>query len=99
MRAIFAGWLIALMVWMLPSASEGHVLVIIVMTWLIGVARFSHVIAGSGVVAYMVATGARGWGDYAGHLLIPTLIGNVLGGVTLVAALNHAQVAGGKKGG
>jgi len=25
--------------------------------------------------------------------MIPTLIGNILGGVTLVAALNHAQVA------
>jgi formate/nitrite transporter FocA (FNT family) len=96
-RGIFAGWLIALMVWMLPAASEAQVLVIIVMTWLIGVGHFSHVIAGSAVVAYMVATGASGWGDYGGHFLLPTLIGNVLGGVTLVAALNHAQVAGGKK--
>ena len=27
----------------------------------------------------------------------PTALGNTLGGVTLVAALNHAQVVGGKR--
>jgi formate-nitrite transporter family protein len=28
--------------------------------------------------------------------LLPTLIGNVLGGVTIVAALNHAQATSGE---
>ncbi len=34
--------------------------------------------------------------DYALRFAIPTLIGNIIGGVSLVAALNHAQVVAGK---
>jgi len=30
---------------------------------------------------------------YVGAFFVPTLIGNVLGGVTLVAVLNYGQVA------
>jgi formate/nitrite transporter FocA (FNT family) len=32
------------------------------------------------------------------YYLVPTLIGNTIGGVTLVAALNHAQVVAGGEG-
>jgi len=96
LRAIFAGWLIALMVWMLPAAQSEQVPVIVGMTYLVGVAGLSHIIAGSVEVAYLVARGAATWGDYFGGFVTPTLLGNTLGGVTLVAALNHAQVVGGK---
>jgi formate-nitrite transporter family protein len=34
-----------------------------------------------------------------GGYILPTLIGNIIGGVTLVAALNHAQVSAGEKEG
>ena len=97
LRAIFAGWLIALMVWMLPAAQSEQVPVIVGMTYLVGVAGLSHIIAGSTEVAYLVARGAATWGDYLGRFVIPTTLGNTLGGVTLVAALNHAQVVGGKR--
>ena len=96
LRAIFAGWLIALMVWMLPASQSEQVPVIVVMTYLVGVAGLAHIIAGSTEVAYLVARGAASWGDYVGRFVTPTLLGNTLGGVTLVAALNHAQVVGGK---
>ena len=96
LRGIFAGWLIALMVWMLPGSKGAQFAVIIVMTYLVGVAGLAHIIAGSTEVAYLVARGAATWGDYAGRFVVPTLVGNTLGGVTLVAALNHAQVVGGK---
>jgi formate-nitrite transporter family protein len=96
-RAIFAGWLIALLVWMLPAAQTEQVPVIIAMTYLVGVAGLAHIIAGSVEVAYLVARGAATWGDYLGRFVAPTLLGNTLGGVTLVAALNHAQVTGGKR--
>lgn len=95
-RAIFAGWLIALMVWMLPAAAEEQVLVIIGMTYLVGLAGLAHIIAGSTDVAYLVARGVVGWGDYFLRFVVPTLLGNTLGGVALVAGLNHAQVVGGK---
>ena len=95
-RAIFAGWLIALLVWMLPGAQTEQVPVIIGMTYLVGLAGLAHIVAGSVEVAYLVARGAATWGDYLGRFVAPTLLGNTLGGVTLVAALNHAQVTGGK---
>ena len=91
-RAIFAGWIIALMVWMLPAAHREQVPVIVVMTYLVGVSGLAHIIAGSTEVAYLVARGVASWGDYFGGFVLPTLLGNTLGGVTLVAALNHAQV-------
>jgi formate-nitrite transporter family protein len=98
LKGVFAGWLIALMVWMLPAAESSHVLVIIAMTWLVGVGEFSHVVAGAAEVFYLAAGGSLGWGDTVTRFLAPTLLGNVLGGVTLAAALNHAQVtAGGGK--
>ena len=96
-RAIFAGWLIALLVWMLPGAQTEQVPVIVAMTYLVGLAGLAHIVAGSVEVAYLVARGAATWGDYLGRFVAPTLLGNTLGGVTLVAALNHAQVTGGER--
>ena len=98
-RAVFAGWLIALMVWMIPAAEAAHVVVIFVMTWIVGVAGLSHIIAGSTEVMYLAITGVVGFGTYLGDFMLPTLIGNTLGGVTLATAINHAQVASGKKKG
>jgi formate/nitrite transporter FocA (FNT family) len=97
-RGIFAGWLIALMVWLLPFAEAARVWVIIIITYVVGVGEFSHVIAGA-VETFAVAwTDASKWGHVLGGWLLPTLIGNILGGVTLVAALNHAQVVSGEEG-
>ena len=95
-RAIFAGWLIALLVWMLPGAQTEQVPVIVGMTYLVGVAGLAHIVAGSTEVAYLVARGAATWGDYLGRFVLPTALGNTLGGVTLVAALNHGQVTSGE---
>jgi formate-nitrite transporter family protein len=67
------------------------------MSYLVGLGGLAHIIAGSTEVAYLVARGAANWADYFGRFVLPALLGNTLGGVTLVAALNHAQVSGGKK--
>lgn len=96
LRAIFAGWLIALMVWMLPDAASSRVVVILIITYLIGLASLNHIIAGSTSVFYLVALGKVSLLQYFTAFFIPTLIGNVLGGVSLVAALAHGQVVGGK---
>lgn len=91
-KAVFAGWLIALMVWLLPAASSARFLVIGTLTYLVGVAGFSHVIAGSTEVLFAVTSGAIGWTEYFVGFLVPVLLGNVVGGVVLVSLLNHAQV-------
>jgi formate-nitrite transporter family protein len=97
-RGVFAGWLIALMVWLLPFAEAARVWVIILITYVVGLGQFSHVIAGAAEVFTAAAAGRAPWGQALGGYLLPTLIGNILGGVTLVAALNHAQVMAGGEG-
>jgi formate-nitrite transporter family protein len=92
LKAIFAGWLIALMVWLLPGADSARVLVILIITYVVAIGGFSHLIAGSVDGFYLVETGQATWADYVLRFFAPTLIGNVLGGVTLVAALNFGQV-------
>jgi len=93
LKGVFAGWLIALMVWMLPAAETARFFVVVVMTYLVALGKFSHIVAGSVETLYVVWAGGAGWGDYFGWML-PTLAGNIAGGTMLVAALGHAQVAG-----
>jgi formate-nitrite transporter family protein len=93
LRGVVAGWLIALMVWMLPAASTSKIAVVGVMTYIVGLGGLAHIIAGSADVLFLVATGVVGWGTYFGEFMVPALIGNIVGGLVFVAALNHAQVA------
>lgn len=95
LRAIFAGWLVALMVWLLPGSEAARLAAIVVPTYLISLAHFAHSVAGSVDVLYLVLGAQASWGDFA-HFFVPTLLGNVLGGVTLVALLNHGQVVAGE---
>ncbi len=97
-RGVFAGWLIALMVWLLPAAESARVHVIVILTYVVGLGAFSHVIAGSVDTLYLVATGHLTTPAFLGGFLLPTLVGNILGGIALVAALNHAQVVAGSDG-
>jgi formate/nitrite transporter FocA (FNT family) len=94
LRAVYAGWLIALMVWMLPGAETSKIAVIVIMTWVIGVAGFAHVIAGGTEVFYAAVRGEASWADAIVGFIAPTLVGNIFGGVPLVAGLNHAQAEG-----
>ncbi len=96
-RGVFAGWLIALMVWLLPAAESARVSIIIILTFVVGLAELSHIIAGSVEVLFLVVTGGLSIGGYLLDYMLPTLFGNILGGVSLVAALNHAQVVAGKR--
>ena len=91
-KAVFAGWLIALLVWMLPAAETSHVLVIVAISYLVGVGEFLHIITGSVDVFYLAWSGALGWGDTLTRFIVPVLIGNSVGGVVMVSLLNHAQV-------
>ena len=96
LKAIFGGWLIALMLWLLPAADLAKVGIIIILTYIVGLGQFSHIIAGSAETFYLVGTGQTPLGQFLLSFMIPTLIGNIIGGVSLVAALNHAQVVAGE---
>jgi len=91
LRGIFAGWLIALMVWLLPFAESGRIWIIIILTYIVGLGQFNHVVAGSVDALYLVGTGERSLTTYLSRYLAPVLLGNILGGVSLVAAFAHAQ--------
>lgn len=93
-RGVFAGWLVALMVWLLPFAETARVLVIAFITYIIALAGLNHVIAGAGEVFYAAAVGDIAWTSGAGRYLLASLIGNTVGGVALVAAIKHAQFSG-----
>ena len=95
LRGIFAGWLIALIVWLLPFAEAGRFWVIIAITYVIGIAHFSHGIAGSVDVFALASVGDVSWGEALGKFSAASLLGNIIGGVALVACLNHAQVVAG----
>jgi formate/nitrite transporter FocA (FNT family) len=92
-RAIFAGWLVATMVWLLPSARYSRFFVVVLLTFIVALGQLAHVIAGSVEAGYAVLTGTSDMAAYAWRFLVPTLLGNTLGGVTFVALLNHAAVA------
>lgn len=97
-RGVFAGWLIALLVWMLPAADSARVSVIVIITYLVGLGGFSHIIAGACEVFSLAWAGQKAWPIVIGGYIVPVLIGNIIGGVLLVAALNHAQVVGAEAG-
>jgi len=93
LKAVLAGWLIAVMVWLLPSAGAAKILVILFLTYIVGIGRFSHIVAGSVDGAFAVFAGIASIRDYCLGFLVPTLIGNTIGGVAMVALLNHAPLA------
>lgn len=95
LRGIFAGWLIALVVWMLAAIDSGRIAVIVILTYLVGLADLTHIIAGAVEVLFLPMVGARSWLNVAWGYLLPTLLGNIIGGVSLTAAVNHAQVVAG----
>lgn len=90
--SIFAGWLIALIIWLLPFAEQARIWVIIIITYIIGLGEFSHIIAGSVDSLYGVMAQQFSVWEFITSFFIPTLLGNIVGGVALVAAINYAQI-------
>jgi formate/nitrite transporter FocA (FNT family) len=91
-RGVASGWLIALMVWMLPGADNVRLWIVLLVTYVVGLGAFSHVIAGSVETLYGVAIGTIGFGQYLVSFLLPVFLGNCIGGVALVSLLNYGQV-------
>jgi formate/nitrite transporter FocA (FNT family) len=95
LRGVFAGWLIALVVWLLPFAETARIWVIVIITYIVGLGHLSHVVVGAVEAAFLVFIGDSDWGQFLTRMFVPALIGNIIGGVALVASLNHAQVTTG----
>ncbi|MCP1616148.1 formate/nitrite transporter FocA (FNT family) [Pseudomonas sp. SLBN-26] len=91
-KGIVSGWMIATLVWMIPSQESAKPLLIILVTYLMALGDFTHIVVGSAEVSYLVFAGhldwATFWLDFAG----PTLAGNIVGGSLIFALISHAQV-------
>jgi formate/nitrite transporter FocA (FNT family) len=93
-RAIYAGWLIALMVWLLPAAESAAMFIILLLTYIVAAGELTHVVAGSIEALYAVEIGKSTLADFVFRYFGPVFAGNSIGGVTFVALLNFGQVAG-----
>ena len=92
LHGIPAGFLIAAMVWMIPSAKGAEFLVITMITYAIALGNFSHVVAGSAEAFLLLVFGEIGIWKTLGGFLLPAFIGNVLGGTVLFTLLAYGQV-------
>jgi formate/nitrite transporter FocA (FNT family) len=98
LKAIWAGWLVALMAWVLASTKEtiAQIALVWITTAPIAAFGFKHSIAGATEAFYRVAIGDAGLGEMLTSFELPALAGNVVGGIVLVALVNHGQA--GSKG-
>jgi formate/nitrite transporter FocA (FNT family) len=91
-RGISAGFLIAAMVWLIPSADAAQFHVVTLMTYLIAAGGFMHIVAGSMEAFLLVANGEMGLWPMVTDFTVPVLIGNIIGGTTLFALISYAQI-------
>ena len=90
-RSVPAGFLVAVLVWMLPQAKSSEFFVIVFMTWLIAAGDFLHIIAGSVEMAFLVLSGELGLGGSL-SFFVPVLLGNVVGGTVIFTLIAWGQV-------
>ena len=92
-HGIFAGWLIALLAWLLASTryTGAQLALIWLVTAPIAAFEFKHSIVGSAEAFYRAWQDSAWWGSAIGFVTA-AVIGNAIGGVLLVAILNYGQV-------
>jgi formate-nitrite transporter family protein len=95
-KGIFGGWIIALVVWLMPSADAARIWVIGLLTYCLAAAELTHIIAGSLDVMFAIFSGHVSWATFLTRYGLPVFLGNSIGGLVFVSALNHAQVTHGE---
>ncbi|HBZ45386.1 MAG TPA: transporter (formate/nitrite transporter family protein) [Maritimibacter sp.] len=90
-RGIPAGILVAAIVWMLPEARHSQVAIIVIFTWLIAAGDFTHIVAGSVEMAYLMVLGDLAIVDGVTRFFLPVLAGNVMGGTAIFSMLVYGQ--------
>ena len=91
-KGMLAGWIIAMMVWMMAATEQSRLAIIVICTYLIAISGFTHIIVGSAEAMYMVFAGEISFADSVVRFALPTLAGNVVGGSLIFALISHAQV-------
>ena len=96
LKAIFGGWLVALVAWLVAASQDtiSQILITWLLVFIIPAAGLAHCIAGSSEVLVSVFAGKTSWYEYLGDFLLPATLGNAVGGIVLVTLLNYGQVIG-----
>jgi hypothetical protein len=72
------------------GAAQFHVVTL--MTYLISVGGFMHIVPGSMEAFLLALNGDFGWPWLAIEFILPVLLGNIIGGTALFALISYAQV-------
>jgi len=91
-RAIPAGVIVALIVWMLPQADAAAFFLIMTFTWLIAAGDFTHIVAGSVEMAVLILRGDLLAGPALFSFFLPVLAGNIVGGTLVFTLVAWGQV-------
>lgn len=99
-KALFAGWLVAGVVWLGYAARDSvtRFLLVYIVFYLIAVAELFHVVTTAADVLFFVFLGAPGPGfeALATGFWLPVLLGNTVGGVLVFTLLAYAQAESGR---
>ncbi len=87
-----SGLLIAALVWMRPSSGESFLGLVFLITYVIAIGDFTHVVVGSCEIFLLAWTGQGALGEMMLTNIFPTLLGNVIGGTVLFALIAWVQI-------
>lgn len=93
--AVIAGWIIALVAWLVSGSHSitGSVMLIWLLTFIVGLGRFAHCIASSAEIFAAVLERQVSTAQYFAWLW-PAVLGNISGGVMIVTLLEYGQTKG-----
>jgi len=95
LSAIFAGWLITLMTWLLIASSGtlARIFIIWVVGFLIYLNSFSHIVVASSEILIAINTGSHiSYLPWLYRYVPLTIIGNMIGGLFFVTILQYLQI-------
>ncbi|MFT4056849.1 MAG: formate/nitrite transporter family protein [Novosphingobium sp.] len=87
-----AGFIMAAIAWVLPNARGSEFWVIFVLTYVIALGGFAHVVTGSSQASFLWLSGTISFGEAWIAFTLPALVGNIIGGTGLFAVLAHGQM-------
>lgn len=92
-KAVFAGWLVASMVWLVHGTRDtiSKILIVWLIMYFVGVANLYHCIPGSLEAFYAAFKGEANFLAIWPNFILPVTLGNIVGGVVFVAVLNYMQ--------
>ena len=95
LSAIFAGWLITLMTWLLIASSGtlARIFIIWVVGFMIYLNSFSHIVVASSEILIAINTGSHiSYLPWLYRYVPLTIIGNMIGGLFFVTILQYLQI-------